>query len=157
MKSDSNASVAARPTLTHSAAFRITLGYLTGAALWILVSDAALAQLFGDLPIAALLGTLKGWLFVLVTAALLFGLLQRYAAQATTPLPGEPPLVESVAAGITGAGAPAPPVPPRKPERWSSLLRSLPALQVLTFLAVAGSLPFGVKPSVKYGIFEVLS
>jgi PAS domain S-box-containing protein len=52
--------------------------YATFAALWILLSDSAIAWLTRDPDQLALLSTLKGWLFVLVTSLLLYGLLQRF-------------------------------------------------------------------------------
>jgi len=60
----------------------IVLLYATFAALWILLSDKALEWIFGAPAEATLAGTLKGWLFVLVTSALLYGLMRRLPGSA---------------------------------------------------------------------------
>lgn len=56
---------------------RIVLFYAVVAALWIVLSDAALGFLWDDPKTIALASTLKGWAFVAVTALLLFVLLRR--------------------------------------------------------------------------------
>ncbi|AGA34059.1 PAS protein [Thioalkalivibrio nitratireducens DSM 14787] len=58
-------------------ALRIALIYAVGAGLWILLSDQVLAIWLGAPGEDALAATLKGWLFVAVTAVLLFLLLSR--------------------------------------------------------------------------------
>jgi PAS domain S-box-containing protein len=55
-----------------SGMLRIALSYATFAALWILLSDALVAGLFKDPSLIAIAQTIKGWLFVAVTALLLF-------------------------------------------------------------------------------------
>jgi len=55
----------------------VVLVYAVFAALWILLSDAAVEWLFRDAAQVALANTLKGWFFVLVTSLLLYGLLRR--------------------------------------------------------------------------------
>ena len=56
---------------------RIVLAYAVFASLWILLSDIVVEWLF-EIPSAiTLASTIKGWLFVLVTALLLYGLLRR--------------------------------------------------------------------------------
>lgn len=56
----------------------VVLLYATFAALWILLSDGVVAWLFRDPDKFALVSTLKGWFFVLITSLLLYGLLQRF-------------------------------------------------------------------------------
>jgi PAS domain S-box-containing protein len=68
---------------------KIVLCYAAFAALWILVSDKAVYWLIHDPLQMTLVGTIKGWLFVLVTSFLLYALMRRLlvpvnAAQAPT-------------------------------------------------------------------------
>ena len=63
---------------------RIVGMYAACSLLWILFSDQALFLLFHDSAQLALLGTLKGWLFVAVTSLLLFILLRRESGRLTT-------------------------------------------------------------------------
>jgi PAS domain S-box-containing protein len=56
---------------------KIVLIYAGLGALWIVASDWAVAQLFRDPELNQLAGTLKGWLYVVLTSLLLFYLLQR--------------------------------------------------------------------------------
>ena len=61
--------------------------YAVLASLWIVLSDRALGWLVDDPALLLLLSTAKGWLFVAVSAALIFGLMVRRAAPAkTTPV-----------------------------------------------------------------------
>ncbi|NVK36790.1 MAG: bifunctional diguanylate cyclase/phosphodiesterase [Gammaproteobacteria bacterium] len=55
-----------------ASALRITILYAVFAALWIVFSDKALELLIHDVNFMTQAQTLKGWLFVVVTAALLF-------------------------------------------------------------------------------------
>lgn len=72
-------------------ALRITLLYAAFAALWIVLSDKLLG-LWLDAPTEQVLAsTVKGWVFVAVTAALLFALLRRSARRAA-PVTRERPL-----------------------------------------------------------------
>ena len=59
---------------------KIALVYATVAGCWILFSDKLLAFLVTDPTRFIFLSILKGWLFVLVTAGLLFWLARRYIA-----------------------------------------------------------------------------
>ena len=63
------------PTTKRS--LRIALVYAAMAAAWILFSDRAAAALASDAAMLVRLGMLKGWLFIVVTAALLFLLCRR--------------------------------------------------------------------------------
>lgn len=63
----------------------VVLIYATFAALWILLSDSAVAWLFRDRDEFALVSTLKGWAFVLVTSLLLFWLLQSFIGDDAAP------------------------------------------------------------------------
>ncbi|MDO8931601.1 MAG: hypothetical protein Q7U97_04340, partial [Rhodocyclaceae bacterium] len=54
----------------------IVLIYAAFAALWILLSDRAVALLFSDPAQITLASTVKGWLFVVVTSLLLYGLMR---------------------------------------------------------------------------------
>ena len=67
-------------TSGSGAALRIVLVYAAFASLWILLSDKAVAWLFTDPNTMTRVSMVKGWLFVAVTALLLFGLIQRLAA-----------------------------------------------------------------------------
>ncbi len=58
-------------------ALRITLIYLAFAALWILVSDRALEAFFGDVALLTHMQTLKGIVFVVITALMLYLLIAR--------------------------------------------------------------------------------
>ena len=60
-------------------ALRICLIYASFACLWILFSDRALSVMSSDPERIAMLSTVKGWLFVLVTTALLWVLVKRFA------------------------------------------------------------------------------
>ena len=64
--------------------FRLVLAYAVFAGLWILFSDAAVGWLFSDPARMMLASTIKGWLFVAVTSALLYGLIRRLLDQALT-------------------------------------------------------------------------
>jgi PAS domain S-box-containing protein len=63
------------PTTKRS--LRIALVYAAIAAAWVLFSDRAAAALASDAAMLVRLGMLKGWLFIVVTAALLFLLCRR--------------------------------------------------------------------------------
>jgi len=62
-------------------AFKIVLSYATFAALWILLSDRVLGLLVRDPELIVRTSVVKGWVFVLVTALLLYGLLHRLVTQ----------------------------------------------------------------------------
>jgi PAS domain S-box-containing protein len=70
---------------------RVVAMYALFASLWILASDSLLAALVSDRELAITLGTYKGWLFVGVTALLLFGLLRGVA--------GPPPAIARAGPG----------------------------------------------------------
>lgn len=59
----------------------ICLIYALFAGLWILFSDQALNMMVKDPARHAMLGTIKGWLFVTVTSVLLWALIRRYGEQ----------------------------------------------------------------------------
>ncbi|GAB4311750.1 MAG: hypothetical protein Kow0059_02010 [Candidatus Sumerlaeia bacterium] len=63
-----------------SGAARITFIYVIFGCIWIIFSDRVLARLFPDLGAFEQMQTIKGWLFVLVTAALLYVLISRHIA-----------------------------------------------------------------------------
>ncbi|MEN6439264.1 MAG: PAS domain S-box protein [Syntrophobacter sp.] len=56
----------------HKCALRIALFYAVLGALWIMLSDWVVNLLFGTTPLALLLQTVKGWLFVAITALMLY-------------------------------------------------------------------------------------
>jgi PAS domain S-box-containing protein len=62
----------------NNPATKIVLGYLLLASIWILLSDQLLYQVEGPRQFRLFLATLKGWLFVGVTASLLYYLINRY-------------------------------------------------------------------------------
>ncbi|SDH55585.1 sensor domain-containing protein [Propionivibrio dicarboxylicus] len=57
-------------------ALRVVLIYAVFSSLWILFSDAAVGFMFEDRELMTLVSTLKGWLFVAVTALLLYVLVR---------------------------------------------------------------------------------
>ncbi len=65
----------------HSAALKIIAVYAVFAALWIFLSDEALGLLIKDPAVIVHLSVFKGFLFILVTAAILYKLIVRYAAE----------------------------------------------------------------------------
>jgi hypothetical protein len=67
----------APPGPPYSRIVAITLAYAALAALWILLSDRVVVWLLRDPAAVALANTLKGWLFVAVTATALFATLTR--------------------------------------------------------------------------------
>jgi PAS domain S-box-containing protein len=66
-----------KPAGQFYAEWRIPLIYFVVSALWILFSDMLLFDLFFSEETRSLVSTLKGWLFVTVTAVLLFVFLRR--------------------------------------------------------------------------------
>src|ERR1039457_3423095 len=64
------------------AALRLVLVYAVFAGLWILLSDKAVAWLFREPDQIIRVSIFKGWLFVLITSLLLYGLVRRLLAQA---------------------------------------------------------------------------
>jgi len=68
------------PTSSHNVVIplKIALIYAAVAGLWILFSDELLATLATDPEVLTRLSILKGWLFVIVTAAMLYWLIRRY-------------------------------------------------------------------------------
>ena len=62
-------------------ALRIAFIYAVFACLWITLSDNLVGWLFSDPAVITRIGTLKGWLFVAVTSALLYGLIRRLLKQ----------------------------------------------------------------------------
>ena len=65
------------PSEARTLAFRITVIYATAGAAWILFSDELLALFVTDPAASVRLQTAKGWLFIALTAILLFQLLKR--------------------------------------------------------------------------------
>ena len=62
---------------TNKYSLRIALAYAGISAAWILFSDRAVAAFAADKELIVRLSTLKGWVFVAITALLLFLLLRR--------------------------------------------------------------------------------
>jgi two-component system sensor histidine kinase/response regulator len=75
MQDPSAAASAGRPDRDRWMRARVVGLYLLFGSLWILGSDALLTVFVRDRELALLLGTYKGWLFVAITALLLFSLL----------------------------------------------------------------------------------
>lgn len=69
------------PIRFHSQAASTAGTYALVAALWIFFSDRILAAFASDLEALILLQTVKGWLFVAVTTALVYGLVHRHIAR----------------------------------------------------------------------------
>jgi PAS domain S-box-containing protein len=59
---------------------RLALAYAGISALWILLSDRAVEWFIQDDVVRAAVSTVKGWLFVALTAALLLAMLRRWTA-----------------------------------------------------------------------------
>lgn len=57
---------------------RVVGGYALFLFLWILFSDLLLASIVSDQQVITKISVLKGWIFVIVTATLLYFLLRRY-------------------------------------------------------------------------------
>ena len=73
------ASAAARAPVV---VLRVVLAYAVFASLWILFSDTLVGWLVSDPARIVLVGTMKGWLFVVVTSLLLYALIRRLRDQA---------------------------------------------------------------------------
>lgn len=73
-----------RESTEYSAASakRIILIYAAFASFWVLVSDYLVSKLFSDPLVISRISLAKGWLFVAVTALLLYGLIRRMQKQA---------------------------------------------------------------------------
>ncbi|MBI4740150.1 MAG: PAS domain S-box protein [Betaproteobacteria bacterium] len=86
-------------------ALRIVLVYAAAASLWILLSDKIVDLLFGDPALITLASTLKGWVFVGVTALLLYRLLQRGpgGGSPAAPAPGRRPGALYLTLGLVAA------------------------------------------------------
>lgn len=70
------------PEIYHSDILRIVLIYAVFAGLWILLSDHAVFWMSGDHEFQRAAQTLKGWLFVGITSALLYFLLRQLFSSA---------------------------------------------------------------------------
>ncbi|MBI5618305.1 MAG: PAS domain-containing protein [Gammaproteobacteria bacterium] len=85
-----------RAPFSPLAVLGIVLAYAVGAATWILFSDQLLGILVDDSRELATLSTLKGWVFVVVTALALYVLLHRHAEaglpDSADPAAAAPPL-----------------------------------------------------------------
>ena len=66
---------------TSTAALRTVAIYLAVATAWITLSDLAVDAMFSDPDVLVWVNILKGYLFVLITAALLYGLITRLVAR----------------------------------------------------------------------------
>ena len=93
-----------------SAPLQIALVYAAVAGLWIFVSDSLLERWVPDPGQFALVSALKGWLFIAITAVLLYGLLRRQRGHHSPlrlltrqGLLGRLLIATLVAAGVTGA------------------------------------------------------
>jgi hypothetical protein len=62
-------------------ALKIVFYYLIFSLLWIISSDLLLSKITADTAIYTTLSIIKGWLFVLVTSALLYWLIMLYSKQ----------------------------------------------------------------------------
>jgi len=58
--------------------FRIALIYLLVGVLWITISDELLLGLIKDPQLLSTFQTYKGWLYIVVTALLLYGVIKKY-------------------------------------------------------------------------------
>lgn len=69
--------MADQPPLTRAYVLNVVLTYAAVASLWILLSDKAVEWLFSTPSQFALASTIKGWLFILITALMLYTMLRR--------------------------------------------------------------------------------
>ena len=69
--------------LTRAHVLNVVLTYAAVASLWILLSDKAVEWLFSTPAQFALASTIKGWLFILITALMLYAMLRRRISQST--------------------------------------------------------------------------
>jgi PAS domain S-box-containing protein len=84
----------------------LTAVYAVTGALWILFSDRLAAGLAGTPDALSRLQTAKGWFFILVTSAILYGMLRRYASarqRQETRLREERNLLNAIVEGTTDA------------------------------------------------------
>ncbi|QJT21927.1 PAS domain S-box protein [Aeromonas media] len=75
--------MAEQPPLTRAHVLNVVLTYAAVASLWILLSDKAVEWLFSTPAQFALASTIKGWLFILITALMLYTMLRRRINQST--------------------------------------------------------------------------
>ncbi len=80
--------------------FRIVLLYAAVGCLWIAFSDAALTALVSDVNLITMISMVKGWLYVTVTAAMLFLLIRSGEASLRASEEKFRMLAETVAAAI---------------------------------------------------------
>ena len=71
------------PPLTRAHVLNVVLTSAAVASLWILLSDKAVEWLFSTPAQFALASTIKGWLFILITALMLYTMLRRRINQST--------------------------------------------------------------------------
>ncbi|CAD6880442.1 diguanylate cyclase/phosphodiesterase (GGDEF & EAL domains) with PAS/PAC sensor(s) [Methylomonas albis] len=64
--------------VSHKSILAVVLAYAIFAASWILVSDQLIHQIFRDPDQLILASMLKGWVYVLITSLLLYGLMLRW-------------------------------------------------------------------------------
>jgi len=77
-----SAKPAPAPARAPADVLHVVLVYAVFASLWILLSDAVVGWLFSDPAQIVEASTIKGWLFVVVTSMLLYGLIRRLRDQA---------------------------------------------------------------------------
>lgn len=75
--------MAEQSPLTRAHVLNVVLTYAAVASLWILLSDKAVEWLFSTPAQFALASTIKGWLFILITALMLYAMLRRRISQST--------------------------------------------------------------------------
>lgn len=68
-----------QPGEIYRSALQTALGYAVAAALWVLLSDLLLAAFPPSTGWVLWRSVIKGWLFILITATLLYALLRRHA------------------------------------------------------------------------------
>lgn len=86
MREQERPTTSERPTGAAAAITRVTAIYALVAAVWIALSDALLFALVPAAADQAMLSTLKGALFVVVTAGLLHYLMRRWLLRSTRPV-----------------------------------------------------------------------
>jgi two-component system, cell cycle sensor histidine kinase and response regulator CckA len=121
-----------------AAPLKVVLAYATFAALWILLSDRAVGLIFHDSAQLTMVSTLKGWLFVVVTSVLLYGLVDRLTKR-PKPLPEE---------GIS----------PEYSWWWRGLIYGFAIASTLGSLGLRLSIaiPFGDRPLLILFMFPVI-
>jgi PAS domain S-box-containing protein len=118
--------------------------YALFASLWILLSDHLVALWIADPETAAVVATLKGWIFVGVTSVLLYVLVRRGMSQSSP--------VAVTAEGATSASWPT----AHRRRRWLLYLLAITTTLATLFLRTQIAVAFGERPLLILMMFPIL-